>query len=41
MHVYGERWMESELDPLQVVRNNSCTALSIRATILIEAITQL
>ena len=41
MYVYGERWMESELDPLQVVRNNSCTALSVRATILIEAITQL
>ena len=31
--------MESELDPLQVVCNNSCTDLSVCATILIEMIT--
>ena len=28
--------MESEVNPLQVVRNNSCTALSVHATILID-----
>ena len=34
-------WMESELDPLQVVCNNLCIALSIHAPLLFEMITQL
>ena len=32
--------MESELDPVQAVFNNLCTALSVCATVLIETIMQ-
>ena len=27
VYVYAESWMESELDPLEAVCNNLCTAL--------------